>query len=231
MKRIIQRGFAWGIDQVMRAYEPRIAHRKQALLGDLTGRILEIGPGTGPNLKYFGPDVSWIGVEPNPFMHPYLRDEATRNGLEVEIVEGSAMELPLEEGSVDVVVGTLVLCSVPDPVQVLNEVHRVLRPGGKYVFIEHVAGPAGSWVARLQKFIKPIWRCCADGCHVDRRTWETVRQSPFKHIELEHFQLRFPVVGPHIMGVATREAWTTPPDSSAQEASCVGLPSPLSSEH
>lgn len=188
----------------MKVYEPKIAPRKQSLLGELRGKVLEIGPGTGPNLKYYAKDVEWHGVEPNPHMRKYLEAEAARVGLGVKLQEASAMELPFEDGSMDFVVGTLVLCSVPDPETVVAEVRRVLKPGGRYVFIEHVAAPQGSWHAFIQRACKPLWRCCADGCHIDRESWNTVRAAHFSTTEIEHFNLDFPIVTPHIMGSATR---------------------------
>ncbi len=203
-KPLIQRFFAWGINQVMKIYEPRIAARKQALFGGLSGRVIEIGPGTGPNLKYFSRAVQWTGVEPNPHMRKYLEREAERVGINAELLEGSAMKLPFEDASVDCVVGTLVLCSVPCPETVLAEVRRVLKPGGKYLFVEHVAARAGSYHDWVQRIFKPMWCWCADGCHVDRRSWDTIRAAGFQDSEIEHFNLDFPIVTPHIMGFATR---------------------------
>ena len=201
---MIKRFFAWGIDQVMRFYEPKIAPRKRALFSGLQGNVVEIGPGTGPNLKYFSKSVRWTGVEPNPFMRKYLEREAERVGLEVELIEGTAMRLPFEDESVDCVVGTLVLCSVPCPETVVQEVKRVLKPGGRYLFVEHVAAPRGSWHARIQRAAKPLWCCCADGCHVDRRSWETIEAAGFEAAEIEKFNLDFPIVTPHIMGHAVK---------------------------
>ncbi len=201
---MIQRFFAWGINQVMRIYEPKIAPRKQSLFGGLTGKVVEIGPGTGPNFKYFNPSVKWTGIEPNPHMRKYLEAEAERVGVDAELLEGSAMRLPFEDASVDCVVGTLVLCSVPCPATVLAEVRRVLKPGGRYLFVEHVEARAGSWHRFIQRAFKPLWCCCADGCHVDRRSWETIRAAGFEKSEIEHFNLNFPIVTPHIMGSATR---------------------------
>lgn len=194
--------FAWGIDLVMKVYEPKIGARKRDLFRGLGGRVLEIGPGTGINLKYFPKDIQWIGVEPNSHMVPYLEREAKRHGISTELVIGSAEEMPLESASVDFVVGTLVLCSVPDPVRALREVRRVLKPGGSYLFVEHVAAEPGTGSAILQRAIKPLWKCCADGCNVDRRTWETIERAGFSSVALESFRLPMPVVSPHIMGRA-----------------------------
>ena len=200
----VQKLFAWGIAQVMRVYEPLIADRKRALFSSVTGHILEIGPGTGPNLKYLPKDVRWTGVESNPHMRRYLEGEAERLGLSVNLIDGSAQEIPLPDASVDMVIGTLVLCSVQNPQAVIAEVMRVLKPGGEYRFIEHVAATGRPSTKILQRVIKPVWHFCADGCNVDRRTWETLGASAFKSLDIKHFELAFPVVSPHIMGVAVR---------------------------
>lgn len=188
----------------MKLYEPLISDRKRRLFSSVRGRVLEIGPGTGPNLRYFDRSVEWTGLEYNPKMRPYLQREADRIGLDVTLIDGSALDIPLPDASVDYVVGTLVLCSVPCQQTVLDEVSRVLRPGGKYLFVEHVAAQPGTWKAFVQRMIKPIWRCCADGCCIDRKTWEILGAFPFAKVEIERFDLKFPVVSPHIMGVATR---------------------------
>ena len=106
-----KRMFAWLMAHGNAKYEKDIADRKRALFADLNGRVLEIGPGTGPNLPYYPPDIHWIGIEPNPFMHPYLRQEAERLGLDIDICCRSAEQLGIEDNSMDAVVGTLVLCS------------------------------------------------------------------------------------------------------------------------
>lgn len=201
---LIQRTFAWGIEQVMRVYEPLIAPRKQELFKDLRGKVVEIGPGTGPNLKYFPKEISWIGIEPNPHMHKYLRREADRVGIAVDLLEASALDIPLEDNSVDFVVGSLVLCSVPCPDTTLKEVLRILKPGGRYLFVEHVAATPGTFGALIQRFIKPIWCCCADGCNVDRQSWVPIRKAGFSREEIEHFMLKFPIVSPHIIGSAVK---------------------------
>lgn len=199
-----QRFFAWGIHQVMKVYEPQVAPIKSELFGRVSGRVVEIGPGTGPNLKYLPQGVHWTGVEYNRHMFKYLEPEAVRLGLEYELIEGSAMAMPIADESVDWVIGSLVLCSVPDPEQTLAEVRRILKPGGKYAFIEHVRATPGSWTEFVQQAIKPVWCCCADGCHPDRRSWEVIESAGFSDCSIDRFRMRFPVVSPHIYGVATR---------------------------
>lgn len=201
---IRRRWFAWGINQVMKFYEPRIADRKRALFSPLSGQVLEIGPGTGVNFKYLSQNVQWIGLEYNQYMFPYLSREAERYNIQHELIQGSAEQIPLPDESVDVVMGTLVLCSVPNPEAVLREVQRVLKPGGRYVFVEHVAADPNTLTGVIQSVVKPVWRCCADGCHPDRKSWETIESAGFAEAVIDHFKLKFPVVSPHISGFATK---------------------------
>lgn len=201
-----QRIHAHIMEQGKRSYEPLVRERKQALFGSLHGAVLEIGPGTGPNLAYYPQHTRWIGVEPNPHMHPYLYAEAARHGIAVELRSGSAERLPADDASVDVVVSTLVLCSVGDVAQTLREVRRVLKPGGRFVFVEHVAAPRGSRLRTVQNLIQPLWTPLADGCHPNRETWNDIEQAGFVDVRVEHFRLPVGPAGPHIAGVAVRGA-------------------------
>ena len=185
-------------------YEQQVDGHKRTLFGQLSGTVLEIGPGTGVNLKYFPAGVQWIGIEPNVFMHDYLRHEAERQGLEVDLRTGTAEHLDAADASVDAVVSTLVLCSVNDVAGALAEIRRVLKPGGRFVFIEHVAASPGTWLRRLQRVVRPLWTVIADGCHPDRETWKHVEQAGFKQLEYDHFRVSTPVVGPHVAGVAVK---------------------------
>ncbi len=183
-----------------------LADRKRALLADLKGLILEIGPGTGVNLPYYPPGIRWIGIEPNPFMHPYLRSKAERLGLRIDLRDGTAERLEVEDNSINAVVSTLVLCSVRDVRGTLQEILRVLSPGGRFLFIEHVAAPSGTWLRRVQRWVRPISKALADGCCPDRETWLMLERSGFEHVEYEPFRLPLPIVSPHIAGVATKKA-------------------------
>lgn len=197
-----QRIHARIMEQGKRSYEPLVRERKQALLSVLHGSVLEIGPGAGPNLAFYQPTVHWIGVEPNPHMHPYLYAEATKHGLAVDLRSGVAEHLPAADASVDAVVGTLVLCSVNDVERVLSEVQRVLKPGGRFVFIEHVAAPAGSRLRTVQNVIQPVWTPLADGCRPNRETWHAIEHAGFAAVHIDHFRLPTGPAGPHIAGYA-----------------------------
>lgn len=190
-------------------HERHVADRKRTLLSELRGDVLEIGPGTGVNLRYYANGIHWIGIEPNPFMHPYLRQEAKRVGLKIEIRIGSAERLAVEDESVDAVVSTLVLCSVADVRTSLKEIQRVLRPGGRFVFLEHVAAPYGTWLRTLQRLVRPVSQFLADGCCPDRETWKVLMGAGFGSLDYQTFRVPIPITAPHIAGVAVKRPATT----------------------
>jgi len=199
-----QRLFAGAMAGGRQSREPQYVTHKRALFRDLHGEVLEIGPGAGPNLAYYPQDVRWTGIEPNPAMFPYIEKEAQRLGITIHLRDGTADAINAPDDHFDAVVSTLVFCSVPDPRHSLQEIRRVLKPGGRFVFIEHVAAPPDTLTRRLQRFVKPLWKPLADGCHPDRETWATIENAGFHQVHLEHFRLDFPIVAPHIAGYAVK---------------------------
>ncbi|HEX6982465.1 MAG TPA: class I SAM-dependent methyltransferase [Balneolaceae bacterium] len=195
---------AWLLHKGSERYNEKVNERKRSLLLDVSGRVLEIGPGTGANLEYYPKDISLIGLEPSPFMQHYLKEKAKQFKQEIEIITGTAENIPLSDDSVDAVVSTLVLCSVDNPDDTLSEIKRVLKPGGQFLFMEHVAAPEGTSLRKAQRWVEPLWKHMADGCHPDRETWEAIENAGFDYVEIEHFRLSLPVVGPHIMGRAVK---------------------------
>lgn len=178
---------------------------RRRLLGDLAGTVLEIGPGTGVNLAYLPDGVYWIGLEPNPYFHPHLRRALSLRGLSGDVLLGQAEAIPLPEGSVEAVVATLVLCSVEDPRRALAEILRVLKPEGRFVFLEHVAAPRGSGPRWAQDLLCPLWAFLGDGCHPNRETLALIREAGFARVEAASFALTLPLVAPHVAGVAWKE--------------------------
>ncbi len=196
MARIGDRWFAWLLGKVSAHHDRLLEDRKRRLFEGLSGTVVEIGPGTGVNLPYYSQDVRWIGIEPNPFMHM-----KTAGG---ELRLGFAEKTGMPDTSVDAVVCTLVLCSVADPAQCLTEIRRILKPGGRFLFVEHVAAPRGSMLHRMQRLIKPLWGFAGGGCDPARHTAEVLMRAGFSHVQMEEFRLPLSIVAPHIMGVAFR---------------------------
>lgn len=196
--------YAWLIARWSDGYDPLITDRKRALLHELRGTVVEIGPGTGPNLALYRPDVHWIGIEPNGHMDGYLQAEARRLQRDIDVRGGTAEALPLPDESADAVVATMVLCSVSDQTLALNEILRILKPGGRFVFMEHVAAPEGSRLYKVQQVINPGWRIVSDGCHVTRRTGEAIRAAGFGEVHIEPFKMPQGFASPHIAGYAVK---------------------------
>lgn len=199
-----RRLFAWRYSKVRQPAE--YARRKRELLAGVTGDVLEIGPGPGSNLELFSKDVRWTGLEPNVFMHEPIRRQAAALGRSASILDGGADGIPLPDESMDAVVGTLVLCSVDDPDWMLSEVWRVLRPGGRFVFMEHVAAPRGTPVRRLQELLTPVSRRVNAGCRPNRETGAAIERAGFRQTSYRRFGLPLPfgLCAPQIAGEAVK---------------------------
>ena len=155
---------------------------RQRVIGGAAGRVLEIGIGSGLNLPLYGDAVEEvIGVDVSPELLALAERAAQRRGLQVRLLEGSAEHLSsnIADGSVDTVVVTWALCSIPDARTALVEAHRVLRPNGSLRFVEHGRSPDAS-VAWWQDRLTPLWRRCSGGCHLNRKTDDLLRFAGFR---------------------------------------------------
>ncbi len=202
--RTYQRIHAWLLAQENSRYSSALAPRKRALFGSLEGTVLELGPGGGHNFRFLRPTVHWIGIEPNPFAQRYLLAQAAQAGIPAELLTGRGEDIPAPDATADAVIGSLVLCSVTDPQRVLAEILRVLKPGGTFAFVEHVAAPVETGMRIVQRMIKPFWKVVADGCHPDRETWRYVEEAGFEDLTIEHFKVSVAITAPHIAGTGTK---------------------------
>lgn len=160
-----------------RAERGPLGARRRELLREASGRVLELGAGTGANLPHYPALEGLTLAEPDAAMRRRLAPRAAAAPFPVELLEAPAEDLPLPDASVDTVVSTLVLCSVEDPPLALAEARRVLRPGGRLLFLEHVRaeGRAAGWQDRLD----PAWRRLCAGCHPNRDTVAAIRRAGF----------------------------------------------------
>ena len=179
-----------------------MGRRRSRLLGGVSGSVLEIGGGTGANLAHYREATRVTVAEPDPFMRAKLRRKLGTARVPVEVSEAGAEALPFPGGSFDAVVSTLVLCTVPDQGVALAEIRRVLRPGGRLLFIEHVRGEGS--VAGVQDRILPVWRRLLAGCHPTRDTLRSIREAGFEIRPPETFLPPGPFAGlvPHVQGEA-----------------------------
>ena len=154
---------------------------RRDLLASLVGEVLEIGAGTGLNLPFYPSSVEHLILsEPDQHMRAKLREKLPQaRAKRVTVMDAAVDVLPLPDASVDAVVGTLVLCCVPDQRTALGEIRRVLRPGGLFLFLEHVAAEEHPRLLKWQHRIEPFWKRLAGNCHLTRRTGAAIQDSGF----------------------------------------------------
>ena len=161
------------------------AARRSAVVPKAAGSVLEIGIGSGLNLPFYSAAVTRLqGVDPSAPLLSMARKKLHRITFPVELVCESAAQLRIDTRSIDTVVTTWTLCSVPDPSQVLREMRRVLKPQGRLLFIEHGFSPDAE-VHAWQRRLNPIWRRVGGGCNLDRRIDELIRSAGFRIAELQ----------------------------------------------
>lgn len=186
--------------------------RREAV-GDLAGRVVEIGAGTGANLAHYPAEVvELVLTEPDPGMRRMLEDkiaDARRedHGRAVRVSASPAEALDVDDASCDAVVATLVLCTVSDPERALSEIARVLRPGGTFRFVEHVGAHTPGW-ARVQRWVEPGWRRVAGDCHLTRDTVGAITRAGFALDAIAEASPRGmpPFLSPFVRGRARRSA-------------------------
>jgi SAM-dependent methyltransferase len=182
-----------------------LADKRHALLADARGDTLELGAGIGPNLEHYAEAVDRLVLtEPDPHMAKRLRKQVADSGRTAEVIEAGAEELPFGADEFDTVVATLIFCTVPDPGRALNEVARVLKPGGRMLFMEHVRAHSGRR-AKWQDRLNPVQKRLFGGCNLNRPTAETIRSSPLVVEDLREDRMPRvggPLVEPMIVGSA-----------------------------
>lgn len=181
-------------------------HKRHAFAGIAADTVVELGAGTGANLEHIPPGATLYAVEPSRAMHEGLRRRATAAGIDLHVQASGAERLELPDGSVDDVICSLTLCTVGDPQAVVQEVLRILRPGGRFRFVEHVAAPDGPR-ARVQRAVRRPWSWVFEGCDTHRHSHDLVARAGFTSLQLEHRKLRrspFWPVNTAVWGIAVR---------------------------
>jgi ubiquinone/menaquinone biosynthesis C-methylase UbiE len=200
------RAFALGYDFFFaRAERGGLRELRRRALADAAGETLEIGAGTGLNHDLYPPAVTALTLtEPFPPMARQLREKASTLALPTTVVEASGEALPFADASFDTVALTLVLCTVPEPDRALAEIARVLRPGGRFLFLEHVRSEQPG-LARWQDRLNPPWRVFGHGCNCNRDTLATIERSPLvvERAERGKIPKMPPLVTPLLLGSAT----------------------------
>jgi ubiquinone/menaquinone biosynthesis C-methylase UbiE len=178
-------------------------HKAKAFAG-LPSTVVELGPGVGANVRYLPAGAHLIAIEPNPYMHTRLRRAARRGGVDLEIRNVVAERIDLPDASADAVISSLVLCSVRDPDVVLAEIRRVLRPGGRFSFAEHVVAKRGTPTRWTQRILRRPWAWTFEGCSCERDLASVIQSAGFSSVDLCHYRIHSPFVpfNTHIWGTA-----------------------------
>ncbi|MER3455180.1 MAG: SAM-dependent methyltransferase [Acidimicrobiia bacterium] len=186
------------------AEQGSIGKLRRRLLAGSYGRVLELGAGTGENLKHYPPQVTHIDlIEPDSAMLTRLRSKIAKTTPKpaVSITRAAGEYLPFKDESFDCVVSTLTLCSVQDAPTALSEAARVLKPHGRLLVFEHIESP-NRRIAAWQHRLNPLWSRFAGGCHLNRPTKELIEQAGFEATEVEVFDMKLtlPILAHHVIG-------------------------------
>ena len=196
-------------DRFMRGSEEAcLAQWRAELLRDLSGAVLEVGAGTGVTLPHYPKSIARVVLcEPDAHMRRKLKPKVDASALrKIEISDASLDSLPFKAGEFDAVVCSLVLCSVPDQQAALAEIARVLKPGGRLLFLEHVAADGRPGRLKWQRRVEPVWKHLMGNCHLTRRTEAAIAAAGFEieRIQRESIRKALPIVRPSIRGIARK---------------------------
>jgi len=192
--QILPRGIDWGMSG------ERFSKLRQQYLAGVSGRVLEVGFGTGLNLPHYPDAVTHLyALDPSQLGRRLAKKRIQQAPFLVEFIELEGTRIALPDHSVDAVVSTWTVCTIPDPTAALKEIHRVLRPNGKYYFLEHGLSPDRR-VNRLQHLWNPIQKWFAGGCHVNRKIDLLILNSGFKILDSKNFYMEGPKVLTYMYG-------------------------------
>jgi ubiquinone/menaquinone biosynthesis C-methylase UbiE len=153
---------------------------RERVIASAQGRVLEVGIGSGLNIPFYGAQMrELIGLEPAPRLIAMAHEAGARTALPVKLIEGTSEAIPLECASIDTVVSTWTLCTIPDVVGALREMRRVLKPGGRFLFAEHGLAPERN-IQRWQNWLNPAWKRLGGGCHLNRAIDRLIEDGGFR---------------------------------------------------
>ncbi|XP_077184782.1 thiol S-methyltransferase TMT1A-like [Paroedura picta] len=214
---VCKRIFPYFMSKLSKRYNQKLHKEKELLFSNLESfagvsgqlSLLEIGTGSGTNFPFYPPCCQVTCTDPNPNFETYLQQSMAENRhlvFERFLVSSGEDLHQVPDSSVDVVVCTLVLCSVHSVPAVLEEVLRVLRRGGAFYFMEHVAADRSSWTYFWQQIYDPTWRYLGDGCSLIRETWKDLENAKFSELKLRRINapLKWTPTRPHILGYAVK---------------------------
>ena len=181
-----------------------MSKHKKRVFADLPAGVVELGAGVGANLRYLPKHAHLTAIEPNPHMHARLSRAAARHGVSVEIRDVVGERIDLPDASADAVISSLVLCTVSDPAAVVAEVRRILRPGGRFSFAEHVVAKRRTPTRWVQRLVRRPWAYVFEGCSCERDIAQVIRSAGFATVDITPYRIHSPFVpfNTHIAGTA-----------------------------
>jgi ubiquinone/menaquinone biosynthesis C-methylase UbiE len=180
----------WLIHLSMR--QTRLVSYRGRVVSTATGRVLEVGFGSGLNVPFYGRNVNQVvGLEPSPKLLDMAQKAARQSQIPLRLIEGTAEAIPIEDRNIDTVVTTWTMCSIPDVERALQEMRRVLRPDGRLLFVEHGRAPEAG-VRWWQDNLTPAWKYISGGCHLNRAIDELIEKAGFRIERLEKSYMRGP---------------------------------------
>lgn len=172
--------------------QDRLVPYRRRLVSGASGRVLEIGIGSGLNLPFYPHSINQVvGLEPSPKLLQMAREAAVKASFPLELIEGTAESIPIEDRTIDTVVTTWTLCSIPNANAALSQMRRVLKPGGRLLFVEHGRAPEAH-VRWWQDRLTPAWEKLSGGCHLNRDMGELISEAGFQFERLEKGYMRGP---------------------------------------
>ncbi len=179
---------------------------RSEIVGMAEGTVIEVGCGSGRNLEYYRPArVGYLyAIEPDRAAARKAAARADETDLLVEFMDTGSEQLPFEDHFADSIVATLQMCSVENPDKMAGELRRVLKPGGKLLFIEHVRS-SQPWRARIQDWLTPVTAMASDNCHINRPSVDSLRGAGFRVRELRRLEMGPAWLQPFVGGVATAD--------------------------
>jgi ubiquinone/menaquinone biosynthesis C-methylase UbiE len=181
-------------------------HYKEKYFRNLEGRVVELGAGYGVNAEYHSRESRILLVEPSTEKHGKLNLAFSKQGILPRLTWSPLEDLNFPDDSIDIVMDSLVLCSVSDPEETLREIYRVLKPGGRYIFLEHIAGEPQGWLLWFQSIFNTSWGWITSGCNCNRDIDTMIKNTGFSKVDMEYFisWKVFPLMRRHIVGVAIK---------------------------
>ena len=198
--------FANWSDVLNSIVEPYVIPYRNQTTSKCEGHVVEIGGGTGANLLFFDKAEKITLIEPDPYMRSILSKRIHNIKKPIDVLPNHGENIPLKSNSVDSVLCTLVLCMVDDVEKVISEAHRILKPGGKLYFYEHIKAKSKSGKI-FQLLLDPFWKFATTGCHLRRNTLDVIKNSEFTNIKYNYFNLNvgIPFTIPNISGEAIKK--------------------------